>query len=121
MTFGAAATRNGSRESLTINGPFSEQPSGLSTSSPSSRRRALSRPDAIPRQGPSAKETLVDSYRPFLLHETGRLPVYYFPPEDVRRDLLDPAGSRTEADAKGTCERWALRVGDRSVPDAAWS
>ncbi len=108
--------------SLTINGPFSEQPSGR-------LNFELHRPGAALYLDPMpyrvrallAKETVVDSYRPFLLHETGRLPVYYFPPEDVRRDLLDPAGSRTETDTKGTCERWALRVGDRSVPDAAWS
>jgi len=66
-------------------------------------------------------ETVVDSLGAFLLHETGRLPVFYFPPGDVRRGVLDPAGSRSETDAKGTCERWALRVGDRSVPEAAWS
>ncbi len=108
--------------SLTINGPFAKQPAGRLNVD-------LGEPDVVLYLDPMpyrvqallANETVVDSHRPFLLHETGRLPVYYFPPEDVRRDLLDPAGSRKETDAKGTCERWALRVGDRSVPDAAWS
>ena len=66
-------------------------------------------------------ETVVDSLGAFLLHETGRLPVFYFPPDDVRRDLLHPSGSRSQTDTKGTCELWALRVGERAVPDAAWS
>ena len=108
--------------SLTINGPFAKQPAGRLNVD-------LGEPDVVLYLDPMpyrvqallANETVVDSHRPFLLHETGRLPVYYFPPEDVRHDLLDPAGSRKETDAKGTCERWALRVGDRTVPDAAWS
>jgi uncharacterized protein (DUF427 family) len=33
-------------------------------------------------------ETVVDSKRPRLLHESGRLPRFLFPPEDVRADLL---------------------------------
>ncbi len=33
-------------------------------------------------------ETVVDSRRAKLLHETKHLPVYYFPEEDVRTDLL---------------------------------
>jgi uncharacterized protein (DUF427 family) len=108
--------------SLTINGPFSKQPAGRLNVD-------LGEPDVVLYLDPMpyriratcAKETVVDSYQPFLLHETGRLPVYYFPPEDVRRDLLDPTGSRSETDTKGTCERWALRIGEHNVPDAAWS
>ena len=108
--------------SLTINGPLSERPAGRSN-------YQLRRPDVALYLDPMpyrvralcADETVVDSYRPFLLHETGRLPVYYFPPEDIRSDLFDSGGTRTETDAKGTCKLWALRIGDRAVPDAAWS
>ena len=35
-------------------------------------------------------ETIVDSKRAVLASESGRLPVYYFPQEDVRMDLLVP-------------------------------
>jgi len=63
--------------------------------------------------------TVVDTLRPFLLHESGRLPVYYFRPEDVRRDLLQREGRRE--DGIGTAERFALRVGERTVGTAAWS
>jgi len=41
--------------------------------------------------------TVVDSRRAALLYETGRLPVYCFPKDDVRTDLLTPAGSRPDA------------------------
>lgn len=33
--------------------------------------------------------TVADSTRVMLLHEFGRLPVFYFPLEDVRMDLLE--------------------------------
>jgi uncharacterized protein (DUF427 family) len=33
--------------------------------------------------------TVADSKRVILLHEFGRLPVFYFPLEDVRMDLLE--------------------------------
>lgn len=36
-------------------------------------------------------ETVVDSRRPYLLHEGARLPVYYFDAGDMRLDLLDAA------------------------------
>ena len=34
-------------------------------------------------------EIVVDSRRAKLLHETGLLPVYYFPEEDLNHDLLE--------------------------------
>ena len=42
-------------------------------------------------------ETVADSRRVILLRESGRLPVYYFPQEDVRMDLL--RGESSDADA----------------------
>jgi uncharacterized protein (DUF427 family) len=67
------------------------------------------------------KEVVVDTLRPFLLHESDRLPVYHFAPEDVRRELLEPDGEPAEDEHKGTIERWRLRVGERVAPRAAWS
>jgi uncharacterized protein (DUF427 family) len=68
-----------------------------------------------------AKEVVVDSRQVKLLHESGRLPVYYFPPGDVRQHLLEPS-DRTESSAlKGTARFWTVRVGERRAPDAAWS
>jgi uncharacterized protein (DUF427 family) len=66
-------------------------------------------------------ETVVDSLRTRLLHETGRLPVFYFPLEDVRADLLLPSATRIEVPAKGVASYRSLRLGERTVPDAAWT
>ena len=42
-------------------------------------------------------ETVADSRRAKLLHETGLLPVYYFPEEDLNHDLLEWTDQELEA------------------------
>jgi uncharacterized protein (DUF427 family) len=64
---------------------------------------------------------VVDSRRTKLLHEHGRLPVYHFPEDEVRMDLLEPGEHRTRSTAKGEVRWWSLRVGDRVANDAAWT
>jgi uncharacterized protein (DUF427 family) len=68
-----------------------------------------------------ARKAIVDSRRVKLLHESGRLPVYYFPPEDVRQDLLEPSDRTESSPLKGTARFWSVRAGDRLARDAAWS
>ena len=46
-------------------------------------------------RGDLAGEVVVDSRAAMLLHETGHLPVWYFPRADVRTDLLEPSAKRT--------------------------
>jgi uncharacterized protein (DUF427 family) len=67
------------------------------------------------------REVVVDTMRPFLLHESDRLPVYHVAPEDVRRELLEPDGEPTEEEGRGAVQHWHLRTGDRVAPRAAWS
>ena len=67
-----------------------------------------------------AGETVVDSRGAHLLHETGHLPVYYFPPEDVRADLLVPSETMTHCPYKGDASYHSCRVGERFVPDLVW-
>jgi uncharacterized protein (DUF427 family) len=64
--------------------------------------------------------TVADSKRMMLLWEPKRLPVYCFPREDVRMDLLQPAGELPDP-LKGATTRWTARVGDRVADDAAWT
>jgi uncharacterized protein (DUF427 family) len=65
-------------------------------------------------------ETIADSKRAVLLRETGHLPVYYFPPEDVRSDLLEPTDQHTRCPFKGDASYWTIRVGDRVAENAMW-
>ena len=66
-------------------------------------------------------ETIVDSKRAVLAFEAGRLPVYYFPREDVRMDLLVSSDHQTVCSHKGTASYWSIKVGDKISEHAAWS
>src|SRR5918912_28251 len=65
-------------------------------------------------------ETVADSRRVKLLHETGHLPVYYFPEEDLRQDLLEPTEHTTHCPFKGDASYWTVRAGERVAEDALW-
>jgi len=65
-------------------------------------------------------ETIADSKRAKLLHETGHLPVYYFPEEDVRMDLLEESDHTTYCPFKGDASYLSVRVGDRLAENAVW-
>ncbi len=65
-------------------------------------------------------ETVVDSRRGKLLHETGLLPVQYFPLDDVRTDLLDATDHTTHCPFKGDASYWTVRAGDQVAENAVW-
>lgn len=64
--------------------------------------------------------TVADSTRASLMHETGLLPVYYFPLEDVRTDLLEPSDHVTHCPFKGEATHWTLVADGRRIEAAAW-
>lgn len=61
---------------------------------------------------------LVDSARPRLVHETGRHPTYWFPPQDVAWDLLTASPTEQTSPTKGPRRSWHLVDGRR---DAVWT
>jgi uncharacterized protein (DUF427 family) len=65
--------------------------------------------------------TIADSKRVMLLHEAGRLPVFYFPIEDVRMDAMESTEHSTNSPLKGNASYWTMRVGERVAENAAWS
>jgi uncharacterized protein (DUF427 family) len=66
-------------------------------------------------------ETIVDSRSVKILHESGHLPVYYFPEEDINQDLLEPSDHLTHCPFKGDASYRSVRVGDRVAENAVWS
>ena len=40
-------------------------------------------------------ETIADSRRVLIMHETNHVPVYYFPMDDVRMDVMEATGHAT--------------------------
>jgi uncharacterized protein (DUF427 family) len=64
---------------------------------------------------------IANTTRGFRVIETAGAPVYYFPPEDVRLDLLRTGARRTTCEWKGTARYHSLRLGERAIDDVAWS
>lgn len=64
-------------------------------------------------------ETVADSRRMKLLHEHGRLPVYWFPKHDVRADLVEPSGRVEEHPLRGPVHHHHVRAGGRMAEHAA--
>ena len=52
--------------------------------------------------------------------ETSGAPVYYFPPEDVKRVFLRPMSHTTLCEWKGLASYWTLSVRGREAQAAAW-
>jgi len=101
-------------------GPFGDHPAGnFNFSAP--REGVLYLEDS-PRwiRGRLDGETIVDSRRAKLLHESLRLPVFYFPDADVRAEALRPSGRTEDQPPKGTAVFLSLTRGDRVEEDAAW-
>jgi uncharacterized protein (DUF427 family) len=109
--------------SLTVGtAPFSREPAGRFNVEVD-RSRSVLLWDPVPHRVRAlfAKETVVDSMRGVLLHETGLLPVYYFPEDDFREELLRPSQNSTHCPHKGDARYWHVEVGERRAPDAVWS
>lgn len=103
-------------------GPFGEKPAAELNFTPDPPNGAAIFWEQMPQRVRVfvGDEAVADSRRTHLLHETGHLPVYYFPPEDVRTEFLVPSDKRTRCPAKGEATHHSLRVGARLVPDAVW-
>jgi uncharacterized protein (DUF427 family) len=68
-----------------------------------------------------AGEVVADSVRTKALFETALPTRYYFPPEDVRLDLLEPSETRTRCAYKGSASYWHVHAGGERHDDLAWS
>jgi uncharacterized protein (DUF427 family) len=64
---------------------------------------------------------LAESRRAHALFETTLPTRWYFPPEDVHRDLLVESPTATSCPYKGTARYWSVRVGGTEHRDLAWS
>ncbi|HZT08084.1 MAG TPA: DUF427 domain-containing protein [Chloroflexota bacterium] len=64
---------------------------------------------------------IADTKHAKLLRETQQRPVYYFPPEDVRLDLMQQTDRHTHCPYKGQASYWTVAIGDRVAENAVWS
>ena len=109
--------------SLTVGtGPFGQRPGGeFNFELP--RTKGLIYFEDSPRRirARLGGETVVDGRHAKLLHEHGHLPVYYFPEDDVRMDLLVPSDKHTTCPYKGEASYWSVHAGGKVSEDAVWS
>lgn len=66
-------------------------------------------------------ETVLDSTRAKLLHESNLLPQLYVPEADLRGDLLRPSDHTTHCPFKGDARYRTVHAGDRAADNAVWS
>jgi uncharacterized protein (DUF427 family) len=64
---------------------------------------------------------VADSDRVKMLHETGHLPVYYFPEEDVEQEYLEKTDHTTHCPYKGAATYWSVQAAGETIEDGAWS
>lgn len=64
---------------------------------------------------------VVDSRDALLLIEQGLAPVWYFPRDDIRMDMLTPTESATQCPFKGVASYWTLSSPAGRHEDAAWA
>ena len=102
-------------------GPFGQVPGGAFNFSPPAA--GILYLERSPRRVRAVREgvTVVDSLQPWVLHESGALPRYYFSPADVRTDLLRSLGRAPGSALRGEAERYALHIDGRVTDGAAWS
>jgi uncharacterized protein (DUF427 family) len=66
-------------------------------------------------------EVVGDSSETLYLFETGHLPVYYFPRDDVRFDLLEPTSHTTHCPYKGDASYYTVVAGGTRYENAVWA
>lgn len=67
-----------------------------------------------------AGETVADTTRALVLREAGLAPVFYFPPDQVRADLLTSTDLHTRCPFKGEASYWTVTVGDHRADCVVW-
>src|SRR5207248_868237 len=106
---------------MTATGPLGRQPAGTFNFDPPPPGTALYLEPTPKRiRVVVGGETIADSRRAMMLHESGHQPVYYFPPADVRAEFLEPSDRVTRCPKKGKASYYTIRAGERVVEAGAW-
>src|ERR1700759_786848 len=101
---------------MTGTGPLGKEPAGtFNFSTPAHGERVYLEPTPKRIRVELGGVGIADSRRAFLLHESGQQPVYYFPPHDVRLDLLEPSPRQAQVETKGDASFFTVRGGDDVV------
>lgn len=106
---------------MTATGPLSKAPAGQFNFEPPPPGRTIyleSTPKRI--RVEVGGEVIADSRHAFMLQESGLQPVYYFPPQDVRADVMTPTDRHTHCPKKGDASYYTIQAGGETVENGAW-
>jgi uncharacterized protein (DUF427 family) len=106
---------------MTGNGPLSKAPGGEFNFEPPPPGRTIYLEHTPKRiRVELGGEVIADSRNAFILHESGLQPMYYFPPEDVRTDLMTSTDRHTHCPKKGDASYYTITAGGKTVENGAW-
>ncbi|HEY1715000.1 MAG TPA: DUF427 domain-containing protein [Solirubrobacteraceae bacterium] len=106
---------------MTGTGPLSKAPAGrFNFEAPPPGRTIYLDPTPKRIRVEVGGEVIADSRHAFMLHESGLQPVYYFPPGDVRTDLMMPTDRHTHCPKKGDASYYTIGAGGETVENGAW-
>jgi uncharacterized protein (DUF427 family) len=106
---------------MTGSGPLGKQPAGTFNFEPPAPGKALYLEPTPKRiRVEVGGEVIADSRRAFLLHEGGQQPIYYFPPQDVGSEYLQPSDRHTHCPKKGDASYYTITAGGETVDAGAW-
>jgi uncharacterized protein (DUF427 family) len=66
-----------------------------------------------------AGHAVADTTHPLLVWESPHYPTYYFPAEDVTKDLLEPDGDIAHSPSRGDAQKLTVKAAGREAPGAA--
>jgi uncharacterized protein (DUF427 family) len=64
--------------------------------------------------------TIAETRQSYRVLETSHPPVYYLPPQDIRREYLQPTAERSFCEWKGVAGYYTVTVGDQQAVNVAW-
>lgn len=103
-------------------GPLSHHPTtSVNYAIEGPRHRILFEPHRHRLRAIFSGETVLDTIRGQLLHESGISPVLYVPLADIRSDLLVATDHTTHCPFKGDASYWSVRVGGAEAENAVWA
>ncbi|MEX2562775.1 MAG: DUF427 domain-containing protein [Nitriliruptoraceae bacterium] len=103
-------------------GPFGRHPAGTFNFIYDAPEHVLYFEDSPRRVRVVVGNTVVaETSRAKLLHETGLMPVYYFPEADVELEVLIQTSHSTHCPFKGDARYWTVRIGDDQRDNVVWS
>jgi uncharacterized protein (DUF427 family) len=106
---------------MTGTGPLGKQPAGTFNFEPPPPGKTLYlEPTPKRLRVEVGGVTIADSRRATMLHESGQQPIYYFPAQDVRADVLEDSDRHTHCPKKGDASYYTIRAGGEEVKDGAW-